>query len=175
MTRARDTQRKKLYTAEREVFGFDQPKLELNEIRALMKRITESKRVVNAHSPNGSVFRVTLGDGRACRRAVSFGGEIAMPRWSRMTWIVLHEMAHEVHRYRHEWYKQAWHGWEYASVYLDLVMWFMGREDHDKLKANFKKHKVRFNERRKGRALSEEQRQVLRDRLAAARAMRAGK
>jgi hypothetical protein len=87
-----------------------------------------------------------------------------------MKWVVLHEMAHEVRHYRRDRFTpEAAHGWQYAATYLDLVMWFMGSEAHDKLKAAFKKHKVKFSKPRTGRLLSAEEKQVLRDRLAKAR------
>lgn len=167
----RDTQRKKLYDAERMAFGLDAPKLSMDECGEVVKSVFISKRVKEAYDPFWARPPV-IDDGRGCRRAASYGGRISLPRWSRMKWVVLHEMAHEVRSFRRKdrWVAEAAHGWQFASTYLDLVMWFMGREAHDKLKAAFKEKRVRYNKPRKARFVSAEERAMLRERLAAARA-----
>ena len=48
----------------------------------------------------------------------------------------------------------------------------MGVDAHDRLKAQFKEHRVRFREPKKRRELTEEQRQVLSERLYEARQKR---
>lgn len=58
----------------------------------------------------------------------------------------------------------AYHGWEWCEIYLDLVRYMLGRETHLELKQSFKLHRVRFSPPIK-RHLTEEARQVLRDRL----------
>ena len=37
-----------------------------------------------------------VGNGAGHRRAVSYGGYIALPKWSRNCWVILHELAHEL-------------------------------------------------------------------------------
>jgi uncharacterized membrane protein len=68
--------------------------------------------------------------------------------------------------------KAAGHGWQFAETYLLLVRHVMGVDAHDRLKAQFKEHRVRFREPKKRRELSEEQRQALRERLYEARQKR---
>lgn len=170
----RDSQRSKLYAAEREAFVDHMQKIELDQCVEIVERVFTSKRVKDAYDPFWT-RRTIVDDGRGCRRAISFGGRITLPKWSRMKWVVLHEMAHEIRAFRRKdrFVAEAAHGWQYTATYLDLVMWFMGSEAHDKLKAAFRKHKVKFSKPRTGRVLSAEEKQVLRDRLAAARAAKA--
>lgn len=169
----RDSQRSKLYAAEREAFTNHMQKIDLEVCIDIVDRVFTSKRVKDAYNPFWT-RRPIVDDGRGCRRAISYGGRITLPKWARMKWVVLHEMAHEVRHYRRDRSTpEAAHGWQYAATYLDLVMWFMGSEAHNKLKAAFRKHKVRFSKPRTGRVLSAEEKQVLRDRLAAARAAKA--
>ena len=74
------------------------------------------------------------------------------------------------HDYRCKGPKPAWHGWEFCQTYLKVVGNVMGPEARDALKASFKEEKVRFTPPRKKRELTEEQKQILRARMAVARA-----
>jgi hypothetical protein len=67
----------------------------------------------------------------------------------------------------------AGHGWEYCETYLKLVLYIMGREAHDALKASMRKHRVRFREPRKRAPLSPERRAQLVAQLAYARERKA--
>ena len=67
----------------------------------------------------------------------------------------------------------AAHGWQFCSIELRLVRHFLGKEAYDKLKAEFKAGRVRFTKPRAKRELTPEQRAVLGERMAVARAAKA--
>ena len=115
-----------------------------------------------------SDWKLEVSDGRRCRRALAYGTyKIAIPRWARNDWVVLHEWAHIVHArvtamergeclprmvgYGSRTSELAggpFHGWQYAAVYLDLVRFCMNTEAADALKTAFKEHRVRFRPKR---------------------------
>lgn len=173
-TKARDTQRAKLYKAERILDCYMTEVETVADVERLVRRIESSKRV-RAKYPSrrwlnldtGATRGVKVHDGRGHRRAVSYGGMIAIPRWARKDWVVLHEMAHELVRPTRQ---TASHGWEFAACYLYLVKLFMGREAHDALRAAFKAHRVRYTKPRKGRTLTQEEREAMAARLSVYRA-----
>jgi predicted SprT family Zn-dependent metalloprotease len=97
---------------------------------------------------------------------------ITLPLWARNEPVMIHELCHLIvqHDYRCKGPKPAWHGWEFCQTYLKVVGNVMGPEARDALKASFKEEKVRFTPPRKKRELTEEQKQILRARMAVARA-----
>lgn len=95
---------------------------------------------------------------------------IQLPRWAREPQILLHELAHVLTPS-----SAIPHGWEFCETYLDLVRHIMGKQHADELKRNFRQQRVRFTKPRAKRVLTEAQKQVLRDRMAVARAARAAK
>lgn len=178
----RDTQRSKVYKAEKEAFrdhAKASERLEtVEDMEKYVKYVFGLKRVrdafPNAMPVGDSVFcgwrlpNVRDGRGRRCA-----GGDvrgITMPVWSRSKWIVLHELAHTISLRIHR--GIAAHGWEYCATYLLLVRYALGVEAHDLLKEQFKAHRVRFRAPRKRvyRELTIEERTALVDRLAAMRA-----
>ena len=169
----RDTQRSKVYAAERAAFeNLPIEKFEsVKDVERFLKYIWKLKRVQNEwFSSVVGVNPPRVGDGRGCRRALACGAwEIKLPKWARQDWVAVHELAHIIHHRSGNWRKtEAAHGWQFCAIYLKLVLYVLGREKHDALKAAFKAHKVRFTEPRK-RNLTDEQRQALADRLAAYR------
>jgi putative metallohydrolase (TIGR04338 family) len=97
-------------------------------------------------------------------------GMIKLPRWAWSHWVALHELAHlatpnEV----------AWHGREFARVYLELVRRFMGEDSATLLRASFKNHRVKFRPARRRAPLDPARRAALVERLAKARAARVTK
>jgi len=62
----------------------------------------------------------------------------------------------------------AWHGWQFCDIYLRLVLYVMGREAHDALKASFKVARIKYRQPRT-REWTPEQRQAAALRLWAAR------
>lgn len=176
-SRQRDTQRSKLYRAERVLDPFATPLPTVQDVERYVKRIEASKRVQRKLSVRkymslkqgslGKVRGIRVHDGRGHRRAVSYGGTIAIPKWARKDWVVLHELAHEFTP-RSERTGGA-HGWEFAAAFLYLVRLFMGKEAHDALKSSFRANRVRYTKPRQKRVLTEGEKDALRDRLLIAR------
>lgn len=161
-TKPRDSQRLKVYRAEgvlRNGKRFES----VGEIQSYVDKLVSSA-WFRHHYP--LVPRIKVKDGRGRTRAGGSpsGRFITMPQWSRVEAVVLHEVAHVVAPDD----GVAWHGWEFCAEFLKLVRHQMGQEAHDKLKASFRQQKVRFTAPRT-RNLTDEQRQVLRDRLAQVR------
>jgi len=94
------------------------------------------------------------------------------PEWGLDGYIVCHEMAHVVALRIYGRENIAAHGWQWAEIYLILVLAGMGRAAHDELKASFKAAGIRFTKPRQGRVLTQDQRKALAERLEAARKMR---
>lgn len=164
MVRPRDSQRSKVYAAERAVFpGVPRVARTLGDVQDFVDRVLARKRVIKRFGQKKA--RIT-----AARRGGAsyvFDGSNVMhinPDHAPNTMLMLHELAHVLA-------PLARHGHEFADAYLFLVREMMGREAHDKLKAAFKAKRVRTKAKAK-RVLTEEQKQVLRERLAAARAAR---
>jgi putative metallohydrolase (TIGR04338 family) len=168
----RDSQRSKVYRAEQ--LAFDGSPLDVPEIKDIEDYITHicSLGRVRDSFPELINRRVIVGDGRSRNRPAADSSGIYMPRHSRRKWIVLHELSHTIVRRKHGVVKAAGHGWQFAETYLLLVRHVMGVEAHDRLKAKFKEHRVRFREPKKRRELTEEQRQALSGRLFEAREKR---
>lgn len=83
-------------------------------------------------------IRVDLGHGSSSNY---YGTSVRFRRAHRNEWIVCHELAHcltETAKYAH-------HGPEWAGVYLWLVRTHLGREAWEALRAEFKAHRVRYN------------------------------
>ena len=87
--------------------------------------------------------------------------------------ICLHELAHAVCEY--EFGTRVKHHWQFCMVYLKLVGNVMGVEARNILRQSFKDHKVKYTKPRAKRELSEEQKEVLRARIAVARAAKEAK
>lgn len=98
-------------------------------------------------------------------------GYIKMAKVHYIEYIVLHELAHGLAPLT------GWaagnpaarvsHGREFAHTYLLLVQHFIGAEAAKKLRASFRKHRIKYTQPRQ---ISEEQKEKLRARLAALRA-----
>ena len=146
MSSVRDNQRSKVYKAEDVLLDFAKPLPKIEDVVAFcqktQKRKTIVKRYPRAERP------IAVKDGRGTRRALAYGGyAISIPQWARNEAIVVHEIAH-IMTNRH-FGDVAGHGWEYCSVFLDLVRYTMGKEAYMALKQSFKEHKVKFRAPRK--------------------------
>jgi len=169
--REKDMQRKRVYASDDATKPFDTADVATVEaMERYVKRVWASKRCQDAFPKMGMHPPAVL-DGRGRRRAGGSHQMITMPKWSRREGIVLHELAHTItHR---QWgYKVAGHGWQYCEIYLKLVLYMMGREAHDALKAAFKTNRVRFTAPRQPREMSPEKKAELVARLDAYRQRR---
>lgn len=170
MSSLRDTQRQKLYNAEHAVHKQLATNLTWPELEALKNKIVTSTWFVKKYRTRDSGrvaalnirLEKTHGGGRAER--MFDGWEIRLGTWARCDLVLIHEITHCVVT------TGPAHGWKFAEVFLDLVRHFMGKDAHDVLKASFKKHRVKFTAPRAKRELTPEQRAVLVERMAKARA-----
>lgn len=189
MGRPRDSKRSAVYAAENEAFGqrpkgdlatscYPHPKAvdrfeTLPEVRAYIVRVMSSKRfekIIGRRIWFDPKAAVRVKDGRGRKSACCWSyRRFSFPMFSRTRWIILHEIAHGATGLKHR-EPVAAHGREFCAVYLELVRYWIGKEAHDALREQFKQHKVPYAPKRKGRKLSPEEREVLVERLAAARA-----
>lgn len=182
MKRDRDSQRSKVYAAEQSVLGWAKPKdatydtgrrnLTVEECQEYVDRITHTKWFEKKY---GKGYAITVKGGRSS--AASWGGRrghitVGVP--SRMEWVLLHEVAHNVTttQYGH---LVAGHAWQFCKNYLDLVHHYLGADAAKALKVAFRERRVRFTMPRERKPLSEAQAAAQAERLAAARAARAAK
>jgi putative metallohydrolase (TIGR04338 family) len=161
----RDTQRSRLYKAERES-GLEKhvQTMTIAEAQRFVDRLLAQK-TVRKRFPF-AMGRITVVAGRGCH-AQWYGRRVTLAKWGCNPLVICHEVAHILER------RGAAHGWEFAETELWLVRRAMGQEAHDALKAAFKAHRVRSTKPRERKPLSEEQKAVLRERLVAARAKKA--
>ncbi len=198
----RDSQRSKLYDAERCLQRFDTMtgSVELDAVAAFYDKVTRTKffrslwqEMTGREIPKGAIlFRLAGGRGArggflgyvrdpdppcptcgAKRFTVRPRVFVKAPHWARKDHLLLHELAHCVTLAMRT--EIASHGREFVRVYLRLVRRFVGEDAHTALRDEFRKRGVRWYPRREKRALTEEQRGVLRDRLALARHIRESK
>jgi len=173
----RDSQKQRVYDAERKaaksmaVAG--DRNLRIPEIADVEKYVNDIVRSAYWKAMFPKTTIVMVDEGRKGRRMAcwkSWEKTIHLPSWARTELIILHELAHAAHDGSPDWdWTQAAHGWQFCAVYLQLVQRYLGRSAHDILAASFKLGGVRYQKPRAKRVLTEEQKQVLRDRLAAHR------
>lgn len=146
--RPRDTQRARLYRAEREAFDVyseQVPRLELPAVERFVTRVVGEAWFAETF---GTLGTVRIKDGRGTRHAYSaydqhrHGVLFSFPRWSRSVPVVLHEIAHPASLRRHG--LVAAHGPEFAATYLALVARHLGQDAHARLEETFAKHRVRY-------------------------------
>lgn len=175
MSRPRDSQRSKVYKAERESgifkssYRFDNREaMSIEECQQYVDKIISSKYVQRTWNLRGNErVSVVVGRGGGMAYNSPFGaGHISLGVWARQEAIVIHEVAHLLAGDR------ARHNWQFCETYLKLIRHFMGKEAHDRLKASFKQHRVKYTKPRPKRVLSPEQKAILVERAAKARAVR---
>lgn len=168
--RERDTQRSRVYKCDRDLMAVAGKLPDIRDVERFVRKVFASKRVQDAFPEAVRWSLPSVGDGRGRSRACGGATKIKIPRWARDEAVVLHELAHTVclRQTRNE----AYHGWRFCATYLKLVLYLMGREAHDTLKASFKKNRVRFTEPRKRKPLDPERRAALVARLAVYRQRR---
>lgn len=166
----RDYQRSRVYLAERAAFhekGMLPEYKTVEQVQAFTDRVTASK-LWRTHRPFSQGCWVDVVDGRGSRKARALTPHaIAMPKWSRRRWVILHELAHCLA----PWSEQ--HSWRFCQMYIALVSRFLGRAAAARLRAEFRRHRVRYTQPRAKRLISPEQRSILVARLAAYREAKA--
>lgn len=166
-----DMQRGKLYKAERRAWAkLPGKRFEtMPEIETYLTRVY-SHQWFKEHFPKCRVFEVRDGGGRRSAMGMAWRDKAFMrfPRWSRSEWIILHELAHALND-MHGRARAPAHGWEFAWVYVRLVQHYMGAVAVKLLKAEFRAGKVRWRPKKKCRPMTDEERRVACERLAAAR------
>lgn len=162
--RERDTQRARVYKCDRVLMETAAALPSVRDVERFVKKTFASKRVREAFPKAMRPTLPTVGDGRGRRAACGGPGGIKIPTWARNEAVVLHELAHTI--CLRQGGREAFHGWQFCAVYLKLVLYLMGREAHNTLKAAFKANRVRFTEPRKRQPLSPEQAAALTERLA---------
>lgn len=192
MARERDNQRQKVYDAEQRATGWHYAPastlMTIEQCQAFVDRVLATKWLANQEDMRmqlslirrkGGVI-VFAGSGTNAsiddRIGTSYGWavkttdrpSISMARQSRQKMVLLHELSHLLQPSG-----SAAHGWQFCSIELRLVRHFLGKEAYDKLKAEFKAGRVRFTKPRAKRELTPEQRAVLVERMAVARAAKA--
>lgn len=178
MTKERDSQRSKVYKADHSLDDISQQYASIDDIRRFLRDTCRRQRVQDefpctallAEKFADGTFHIHDGGGTSHAR----GGynRLNFPRWSRRTGVILHELAHVIHKREQDsfgWDRElmkrdgyhAGHGWRFMQIYLRLVLHVMGRTAHDKLKAAAKANKVRINPKKQ---LSPETLAALRER-----------
>jgi putative metallohydrolase (TIGR04338 family) len=137
--RARDSQRSKLYTAERVLHGKPDFKT-VQECQAFVDQVMAT-RYVKARWLAHITVRPGLGHTNATAQPST--AVIQLPLWSRQRAVILHEMAHCLNDDQRRAY--AWHGPEFAGLFLGLVHHVLGAEAAAQLRESFRDNKVRYN------------------------------
>lgn len=121
---ARDTQRQRVYNWEHACLRAQVPPDEFNITLHQCQEVVNRIARFYGYRPG---LEPEVWDGRGCRKALSEGGSIALPRWARVGYIICHEMAHEVVRRFKPWALQwASHGPEFVRVYIEILTRFDG-------------------------------------------------
>jgi hypothetical protein len=177
----RDSQRQKIYDSEHIAFlgGIDNPYTPpdyktVAEVQAVVDRVTATDTWRALGFSHIGMFErnpLTVKDGRGRRRgaASSFSNTIAIPRFARRDWYIMHELAHIAADYIHDFYYDdddedgggwpaeedpktgihipvknvAAHGPEFCGIYLYLLREYLSAEAHDALEAAFREKRVK--------------------------------
>jgi hypothetical protein len=115
-SRPRDQQRSRVYAWERAVLGrpADSPSLSLQECQAL----------VDAWGRDFDLDAIRVTDGRGRRKACWSRTDrtIRLPRWSRVPWVIAHEIAHAWVDAVFERGTVAAHGPEFVSRFIEVLV-----------------------------------------------------
>lgn len=175
--RLRDSQRSKVYAAERVAFpGFGGTGSEARfravaDIEAYLDKIISSAWWRRRYP---KVRTVQIKDGRGTTFArggynPDGTGTLNLPMWARNEPVILHELAHVATDSIHGPRGTPPHGREFCSTFLGLVRWQMGEQAWRALKDAFREGKVKHTLAPRTREMTDEQREAARERLMAAR------
>lgn len=144
--RERDSQRHKVYRAEREAGIF-----ELKKFASFEEAVKFGKRVVASkhwqkHHPRAYVREWKCNHSGGRSHAAMWHGVTLSKKHGLDAATVLHELSHVAMTASADIdiRSEGWHGRAFVRTYTALVHRFLGREAHDKLKASFKLHGVKF-------------------------------
>jgi putative metallohydrolase (TIGR04338 family) len=140
----RDTQRSKVYSAERKAFGSFEEVYSFNDCKAILSIVKDGSyyRSVNGYR------HVKLKDGRG-RRSACYQPDtktIKLPKWSRNDFVIMHEIAHSLaHRTVGEG-EHAGHHASFCTHYANLIHEQVGNQYAIKLINEFKSGRVLYQE-----------------------------
>lgn len=140
---ARDTQREKVYRAERDTFGHWKPGFatleDLRESQQYANRVTSSK----VWRELGGPPFVLVKDGRSRTRAAMVGRTaIAVPRWARSEAMILHELTHIMMFKVDRW--AAYHGPQFVLMMRVLVEAHLGLEERQRYDHALEYHRAKW-------------------------------
>lgn len=140
---ARDSQKSRLYAAEKEFKNGPHP--EYRKVAQIEEFIAEmiATKWWQARYPHITRIRVKDGRGTRIARGSSQTWQISLPLWARTREIILHEVAHVLTPD-----ELPAHGREYAQIYYDLLLQFCGPETADKFVIGCIEHRVKIGRRR---------------------------
>lgn len=171
----RDSQKSKVYASEAAAFDRYKSNPEFKtteECYEFLQRVMSGK-VFQRHYPYTKDWKVIIRAGQGTRKAsasqITIDGEtwrvITLPKWARRKEVILHELAHHLNDVESKDKPYASHGWEFASIFLDLILKGMGKDARQRLKNEFKARKV-YTWEKKRSAHTEEHRKMLAERMA---------
>lgn len=145
---ANDSQRSKLYRAESFWrVGVDaacqiepNPQAFIDKVTSYKwyrRRFPRKTKIVVRVNPR--LERYAYGGTRAGQPIITLPG--INGRWARQRWVLLHELAHCISSPMYT----PPHGRRFARTYVCLVRYTLGKAAADKLKAAFRKHRVKFS------------------------------
>ncbi len=149
MTAARDSQRQKLYNAERQALGGGMNYPRIQDCQAVVDMICKSRFWKSLLRRNGKNWlieeRIHCAPVKKGAHTASWNESdryIHLPKTSFTQWVIIHELAHAATAS-----EAAFHGPEFTRTYLQLVKRFMGRRPYERLLAEFRRTKVRRSRR----------------------------
>lgn len=138
----RDSQRKKVYIAERPFHQISHKYETIKEVEQWLSKILKSE---DFSTYKCYITGFKIKDGRRSRHARGWSynniAGMILPRWARNKMTILHELAHGICWSMYGVRKVAGHGPEWAQIFLDLVSKF-DQEHYVKLKEEYSKLKI---------------------------------
>lgn len=144
----RDTQRRRVYKAERVLIPIARRFQTIGEVRSFVHAVWIDPNVRELfdeiHSPKALwPWPPEVKDGRGRKHAGGCADFITLPTWARTDHIILHELAH-VFTQRLCGRAAAGHGWQFCQVFHRLVWVIMGENAAKVLAGSFRLHGVRM-------------------------------
>jgi putative metallohydrolase (TIGR04338 family) len=149
---ARDSQRGRVYAAERHIEWEDDGRVGDGSLQAaeeFVGRITRSNWWRKRAQPYQ--FHITVKDGRGNRKASAGPASITLPRWARKEWVVLHELAHCLSWDECRRNGEGGHGRTFVRTYLALVDRFLGKDTGRVMREVFREHRVKWSQLKKSK------------------------